>query len=305
MAQPLAVEAAELSSEQIVDQIEELERATPLQLRTLQFDIEAGNQPLVGFRPFDARILNETVRITHEGVLPGTSRSDGVLETEAADDGSIWMDVGFDPCNRGVRTGDHVIFTAEPSDSCQLGGDPEYEVVERNATAIRLAPIGEPLAARVPTRGCFGDVAAAYEVRPVDEWIVVGDTLGYFSEYQSAFGECVPRYAADQVTSRVKTGEVYQGPYYSLYMYPGFAPERIPEFRDTVFTFQISSGFQAVLFPTCSSLGSRCSAGFFPSQVLWVPGLENGSLLVSPDPNDDFIHIRNLDDAGGAYTVVR
>lgn len=315
MPQPLAVDAAELPVSD-VEGLDDIERATTLQLRTLQFDLENANEPLVGFRPFDARILNETVSVTYEGVLPGTARSDGVLDSNAAGDGSIWLDVGFDPCTRGVRVGDHVVFTGEQAGSCGLGrGAPEYEVVERNSTAVRLAPIDEPqgesnFANEVPTTpGCF-EVGAAYEVRAAGQWTVVGDALGYFSESESAFGECVPRYEGEQIRSRVSSGELYQGPYYSFFMYPGFddeaiADEPIGEFRDTSFAFQISSGFQSVLFPVCSSLGSRCDAGFFPTQVVWVPGLDIGTLLMTPDPNDDFIHVRNLDETGAGYTVVR
>jgi hypothetical protein len=303
MPQPLAMEAAELPQDD-VGALEELERASLLQLRTLQFDTDGAAEPLVGFRPFDARMVNETITTTYEGVLPGTTASNGLLEEE--EDDTRWLNVGFDPCGRGVREGDHVVITSERDDECGVEGELEYEVVERNADRVRLAPIDEPaFADRVPGNGCFGDQPVSFEVRAADEWVVVGDTAGYFSETESAFGECVPRYAAEQIGSRVETGGTYVGPYYSFYMYPGFSPDDVDPVRDASFSFQVSSGFQSVLFPTCSSLGSRCDAGFFPAQVLWVPGLDTGTILLSPDPNDDFIHVRNLSETAAGYTVVR
>ena len=298
-----------------VTDINDFGRAELFQLRTLQYEIQDdAAEPLVGFRPSDQRILNEGINVTFEGIIPGTQRTDGLMAEAAEDDGSIWVDVGFNPCDRGVEVGDHFLITSETLGSCDVALQSEaleYEVVERDGSQLRIAPFegGEQV---VPVRDCFEE-GFAYEVRAIDQWVVAGETSGFLSPYQSVRGACVPRFGADQLTSRVRTAEIYEGPYYRFYLHPGVtvdnedpdASDPILPLRDLSFTFQTSSGFQPVLFPTCSSVGQQCAAGLFPAQVLWVPGLPGGSLLLSPDPNDEFIHVRNLDDGAGGYTVVR
>lgn len=303
MPQPFAPAAA---LDDDPETLQELPRADLLQLRTLRFDTDAGNEPFIGFRPADQRIVTEQVSVTYEGTIPQTSRSDAVISNETGDDGSVWIDVGFNPCTTGVEVGDRFLFTSEPSADCAVAEDLEYEVVERTDSEVRIAPI-EGLADEVPSRGCF-DTAASYLVRASGEWVVVGETTGFLSPYEADRGACVPRFHADVIDSRVSTGETFVGPYYSFYLYPGVAAQGdnpVEPVRDTAYTFPVSSGFTQLLFPTCSTLGQRCSAGLFPAQVVWAPGLPAGSLLLSPDPNDNFIHIRNLDDASAAYTVVR
>lgn len=302
MPQPLQPSALSLEPTD-VSGLSALGRADLFELRTLQFDTTAGNEPIVGFRPFDQRILTEGITTTFEGIIPGTQRSDGLFAANAEEDGSIWVDVGFNPCTQGVAPGDRFIVTGEPRSRCAVTDDLEYEIVETTHSEVRIAPV-DGLAAAVPVRNCF-ETGFTYEVRASDEWIVVGEGAGFLSPYEAAFGQCVPRYSSSDVTSRVRTGELYQGPYYSFYMYPGFAGDDVQPVRGTSTTFRVSSGFSSVSFPTCSSLGQRCAAGLFPVDVLWVPGLPAGTLLLSPDPNDEFVHVRNLSDAAAGYTVVR
>lgn len=312
MPQPLQPAGIGLALDD-VEELVDLDRADLFELRTLQFDTDASNAPVVGVRPYDQRIVTEAVTTTYEGVIPGTERADGLFASEAEEDGSIWVDVGFNPCSRGVVPGDRFILTGTPLDDCNVAEDLEYEIVEVTSSEIRIAPV-DGFADEVPTRSCF-DVGFNYQVRASGEWIVIGETAGFLSPFEAVLDQCVPRYGASRVTSRVRTGELYEGPYYSFYMYPGYGFEGVEDgedrilevlpVRDTSSTFQVTSGFSSVVFPTCSSLGQQCAPGLFPAQVLWVPGLPGGTLLLAPDPNDEFIHVRNLDDAAGGYTVVR
>lgn len=299
MPQPISPAILDPDSDADID---DLLRADLLELRTLQFDTEASLEPLVGIRPADQRILTEALMVTYEGVIPGTSRNDGVFDAEPLDDGTIWFDVGFSPCARGVQPGDRLLVTSA-ADGCDIGDQPEYEIMEVTASEVRIAPIAG-FNDDVPTRECYA-TAASYEVRVSGEWTVVGDSSGFLSPLRAAHGQCVQRFAADELGSRVRTDALFDGPYYSLYLYPGLDPMEVQPIRGTAFTFQSSSGFESATFPTCSSLGQQCAAGLFPAQIVWVPGLPNGTLLLSPDPNDNFVHIRNLDDQAAAYTVVR
>ncbi len=302
MPQPLVADAVSIAPDD-VDALVGLGRATLVELRTLQFDADNANAPIVGFRPSDQRILTEGVTSTFEGVIPGTLRTDGLFARSAEDDGSIWVNVGFDPCVRGVAPGDHFVVTGEPLSRCAVKQNLEYEIVETTNSQLRIAPF-DGGAAEVPTRSCF-DQGFAYEVRATEEWVVVGEAAGFLSPFEPVLGQCIPRFGASRISSRVRTGELYQGPYYSFYLYPGIGGDEVPAVRGTSVTFQVTSGFASVLFPTCSSLGQQCAAGLFPTQVLWVPGLPGGTLLLSPDPNDEFIHVRNLEQSAGGYTVIR
>lgn len=302
MPQPLHPDAFAVAPDDTAA-LQDLPRAALFELRTLQFDTESAPAPFVGFRPSDQRIVNEAVTTTYEGVIPGTARADAVFAEAAEADGSIWVDVGFNPCSLGVIPGDRFLVTAAPLDGCEVTEDLEYEVVETSAGELRIAPV-DGLAEQTPVRACF-ETGASTEVRASASWTVVGETSGFISPFESVAGVCVPRYGAARLGSRVGTGELYAGPYYSFYMYPGFAGDAVAPVRDTSVTFQVTSGFLSTQFPTCSSLGQQCAAGLFPTQVLWAPGLPAGTLLLAPDPNDDFIHVRNLDDAAAGYTVVR
>ena len=303
--QPLHPTAATLSTTN-VGELDELPRADVVGLRTLSFDTADGLAPFVTIRPHDELAVDEAITVTYEGTLPGSTRSDGVLPVDTDEEGNVWIDIGFNACAVGVREGDRLVITQEPDEDCDLGGTPEYEIIEVRASELLIAPVpdGDGLATAAPIRSCF-DTAVAYEVRPVGEWVVSGDVLGLLSSQDEVFGRCLDRYEAERIDSRVDSAELFEGPYYSFYLFPGYAPDEIAPVRGTSYTFQISSGFVPLQYPTCSSVGQQCAAGLFPTDVTWVPGLPSGSLLLSPDPNDNFVHVRNLDDAAAGFTVIR
>lgn len=300
MPQPLGVAAQSLGNRD-VSALSQVGGADLVELRTLQFDLDDNLAPYVGVRPNDQRILNEAVTTTFEGIIPGTQRGDGVFAVDAESDGTVWFDIGVEPCSQGIVEGDRLLILSAPT-GCNLSGGLEYEIVERNSSEVRVAHVDG--LADVPTRGCF-DEAVSYEVRASGEWVVVGETSGFLSPNEARGGVCVPRYDAANISSRVRSEELYVGPYFSFYLYPGYAAGEVEPVRDTATTFRATSGLSALQYRTCSSTSTQCTPGLFPTQVLWVPGLAAGTLLLSPDPNDEFIHVRNVSDGSGAYAVVR
>ncbi len=304
--QPFEVSAATVDPTDVAA-LEDRDRATLAELHTVAFDVESGTpEPFVATRSYDAMVVDDTITVTYEGALEAAGGADAVLAEEAEEDGTLWVDIGADACEADVRVGDRFQIISSPLDDCEVEGDLEYDIVQVRADAIRVAPVEgeEGLAEDVVTRSCF-ETAVSYAIRPVGVWTVVADNLGQESAFTSALGECVARYGADRAQSRVASGEIFQGPYYAFYMFPGYDPEAIEPTRDLSYTFQIASGFEPLEYPTCNSNGQQCVEGLYPTDVAWVPGLPPGTLLLSPDPNDNFVHVRNLDDPAQGYAVVR
>lgn len=290
---------------------DDLERADLLQFTTLQLspptEDNADVHEQTVERPFDFRYRDENWTVTWEGVLPGTRREDGLL---ADDQPGRLLTAPRDLCKAGVEEGDRVILKNTPKtgadradrcddlvpdgnrgsgDGVRGSDDPflTYRVEQVHPEAVELAPIdSERFADTLPTRGCF-PTSIRYEIRPENEWIVVGEQSGFQSRRTSALGQCVPRFGADnpRTQGRVASGDIYVGPYFDFLQYDGpVSPIRRDE-APFEYTFGTQRFFSSRRFRTDAIL---------PSDMLLTPRVEGGRKLLVSDASSDFVWIRNL-----------
>ncbi len=289
MPQPVALSflADGLDSEEVdVDRLIGLDRATILTRKTVLAADEIEELTL------DQSLDSENWTITYEGVIPSTSRKDGLFDTDSNGGLSVSFQSGVNPCNAGVEVGDILIVTSEST--CEAFQNDKkdflsFEISEIQSASMTLVPLsieGESFSANVPDRSCF-DTAIEFEIRARNAWTVVGDDTGMTSKNTSLFGECIPVFGdATRRNGRVRTGERYTGPYLSFDLYPGFGGEEIPPVRDLSYTFTVDRNFVSLQYDTIGS---------FPSNVKFLPNVRtNSSYLVSTDPEGDFIYLRNL-----------
>lgn len=200
---------------------------------------------IVGLNTEDFRIREEDWTIEYEGILPGTRRSDGLA---GEDDPSVF-DIGtVNVCLSDVREGDWLIINSEPGtdtggipDSCMGFVSPDgaddflsYRIAEVRDGEVVLETVsaedGEDarFVQSLPTRSCFPR-GISYEIRAADVWVVSGSESGLASGKRRVDGVCVPGNGAPsaRANARAETGEVFNGPLFSFYLYPGLvAPER-------------------------------------------------------------------------------
>lgn len=293
---PLAPQPRSLDSTAVeLADVEALPRADLHELRTLLFDTDSDRAPLVTIRPQDHSLLDETWKVSFEGVIPGTSRGDGVLPQELDDESVAVLDVGFDVCSAGVEVGDRLTIESA-LDGCEIDGELTFEVSRVWGGQIEISTIdGDGFATSVPTRGCFG-TAISYSIRPHEQWTVVGDIVGFLSPNETRFDECVPRVGAELLRSRVETGGVWNGPYFTFRLFEGADVAAIPPVRGMSYSFTVSRGFASLRYET---------TGAFPTQVLFVPNTRGGSFLLAPDPNDDFVFALDLSTSAGTFSIIR
>lgn len=282
-----------------------------LERRTLSMELNASldyrASEIVDIETFDQRLRDEVWTIEYEGVLPSTRRDDGLVD---ADDPSRFDTGALDLCAAGVRVGDQLTITsapgagdgAIPADCQRYVGDADdfltYSIIARTADGVTLAPLtgdGARFVGELPTRACFPR-GLSFEIRPSQEWLVSGESSGAISDQVAVAGQCVPAYGAEQarLASRVRTGEVFHGPYMSFTMWSGsVAPQRGLRFQAQVqrnFTFSSTeSGLQ--LNPNTKN----------PRQIVHADDLPNGRYILIPDPSDDVIFIKNLSNSDSAY----
>ncbi|MFP4600672.1 MAG: hypothetical protein ACLFVJ_20620 [Persicimonas sp.] len=263
----------------------------------------------------DQAVVDESWTVTYEGVLPDTRRSDAVV---SADEPGVVSVAGLDMCAAGVEAGDRLTIRSEPvgtdgdvPEQCEGFVDEERGQALRTWTIDEVRPRELVLsvieadgdaedqpafADELPSRECFAQ-GLRIEIRADDEWTVVGDRTGFVSQRKSVLGTCQPRFGAEhpRVGSRVETGELFEGPYLSFFLYPGAAEdgEPIEPVRsaddELAYRFGVQRAFQADRFRTTTLL---------PTEVVVTQGIPAGRFLIIPDPSQNLLYIRNLNLSG-------
>ncbi|AWV90722.1 hypothetical protein DFR33_11242 [Bradymonas sediminis] len=258
----------------------------------------------------DRAIVAESWTVTWEGVIPNTRRDDGLVD---ADTPGEMRSAGLNLCNNGVEVGDRLTILSAPvsadgsgdalPEACQVFVDEDtrrdfrtWTITDVSAHDFTLAVIDEDgrYAAELPSRDCFAQ-GVDFEIRAHDEWIVVGDRSGFLSPNTSVQGVCEPVFGADnpRVSARVKTGELFEGPYLTFMMHPGEAlgedgepitPIR-DEDRELSYRFAVERNFRADELTTTTML---------PTDIMLAEGLPTGPWLIIADPTSDFVFFSNL-----------
>ena len=324
---------------------------------TLGFDPESGQvESTVTLSTRDYRIRDEEVVVVYEGVLPGSRREDGLVKEGGA------FEIGaLDPCATDIRVGDRLTILTPPGTDtggvpteCKAFQPPEnldeqaklryltYRIVSVAPEELGLEPItkvdkdgvvinleeGGPFATALPLPACFPR-GLTYSVRPHQEWLVYGDQSGIASATRLGLEGCVPRKGSDspRATSRVKTGQTYNGPLFDLYLYPG--PPPLPEaterpiqpVQDQRFAFRLDRNFLSAADPTglgLSVLSIRPSnigvetlflydrsevENFDESGTTPPPLPRTQALLWTLDVSDNVLYLRNVTTGGDLVTL--
>ena len=296
--------------------------------RRLLFDEDGEVIERVAVNTQDYRVRDETWTIAYEGVLPGTRRTDGLAGSA---DASVF-DVGpLNPCTSDVRAGDTLVIRDEPG--TQAGGVPaaceglvapagvdeeffnSYEITQVGDGTLTLALLeGEAFTKTLPTSACFPR-GISYEVRPNGVWVVSGSESGLASGRRRVDGMCVAGNGAPsrRATARAVTGEIFDGPLFSFYLYPG----KVAPTRGLSYTVNLERNFaSASTSQTTGGLSSIDSGSVRPSYLgyitlflysasaleaydpadpdarLPVPTLQE--FLLTIDPSDDSIFVKNI-----------
>lgn len=258
----------------------------------------------------DPAIVSESWTVTWEGVLPNTRRDDGLLSADTAGE---MRSAGLNLCTSGVEVGDRLTILSEPvapgasgdplPQACEVFVDPQsrrdfrtWTITEVGPHDLTLQVIDEDGAftSALPTRDCFAS-GVDFEIRAHDEWIVVGDRSGFLSPYTSVQGVCAPVFGAEnpRMSARVKTGELFEGPYLSFLLHPGQAPdgggEAIAPSRDDdhelSYRFAVESNFRPYALRTTTRL---------PTDIMLLDALPTGPWLLIADPTANFVFFSNL-----------
>jgi hypothetical protein len=280
-----------------------------------------GVQETIVSSTYDRRVRNENWRVVYEGVLPGTRRGDGLLVTrdEMSSDDASQSELtigGLDLCRAGVREGDRLKIRTSPRRGSEA---PEACRAFRNQTrvfgieqvrshSVTLVPLddseedpdegsgerdeADSFPARAPFRECFPE-GLKIEIRPDDEWIVVGSESGFVSSRTSSMGVCIPRFGGDDRRrgGRVETGEIFTGPYLEFRLREG----RVEPIRndDSEFSYQFRT--RRAFTPSRSSIGT-----LLPSDAGLFTSIRGGDKLMISDASNDTIFVRNLGIGGSA-----
>lgn len=275
--------------------------------RTLAFEPGASasqTEPIVEVARADERLLAEDINVTYEGVLPSTSRTDGL----AGDADPSRFDVGsLDVCRAGIEVGDVLIIKTAPG--TESGGVPDscsgFEAPAERADFLSYRIIGvrdgelelevipdqadQPTYAQsLPSRSCFPR-GLAYEVRVPGQWLVSGSTTGVVSGKERIGGVCVPTQSAasGRASARAMTGARYIGLYYSFYLYPG----AVTPVRDLSFKMTLTRNFSASSIESGLTIQPDTPS---PVQILFADRLPGGRFIFVVDSSDDVIYGRNL-----------
>ncbi|MBA2664907.1 MAG: hypothetical protein H0U74_21645 [Bradymonadaceae bacterium] len=281
----------------------EIPRATLLAQRSLVLLPPEGTSTTVreGVRsePFDLRLRDESWTVTYEGVLPATARIDrGVVDRDVD---ARFQGGGIDLCAAGVQPGDRLTILGRPeidgavpascaayvSDDTTRADFLTYEIVGLSAEYLELAVIEDEelgFVDQLPSRACAAfNRGLRYNIRPVDQWLVVGERSGLIPEHENVGGECVARPGAEfgRANARARTGESFSGPYLDFRIHEG----ELDPVRDMSYSFQVERNFVAERYESRTPL---------PSQVLFLRNLPQGHFLIAPDGTADFVSIQNL-----------
>lgn len=279
----------------------EVPRASLLELQSVILTEDNGAiKTEVRTTPYDYRLRDETWTVTYEGILPATTQIDrGVVDRDV--DG-LFQGGGIDLCASGVQVGDRLTIGGRPlidgklPENCEAFNSPNkdqldfltYEIVDITASTMQLAVIDNAAALgfvdRLPSRSCAAfNRGLRYTVRPVDEWIVVGERSGLVSSFENQGGQCVAREGSEfgRTNARVKTGERYVGPYLDFRLYEG----EVEPVRDMNYTFQVERNFSAERWESGSPN---------PVQTLVMRDLGIGDFLIVTDPTANFVYVKNL-----------
>ena len=259
--------ADDFGGEERVSLIERRERRLFFETADTDSEAEEGSVgSIVAINTEDFRIREEDWTIEYEGILPGTRRSDGLA---GEDDPSVFDIGSVNVCLSDVRVGDWLIINSEPGtesggipDSCMgfVAGDNDgavddflsYRIAEVRDGEIVIETIaaqeGEDaqFVQQLPTRSCFPR-GISYELRAADAWVVSGSESGLASGKRRVDGACVPGNGApsQRANARAATGEVFNGPLFSFYLYPGLVP---PE-RGLAYTISLDRNFSSASTP--------------------------------------------------------
>ncbi len=276
-------------------------RASLMELQSVIMTADNGSiDTEVRATPYDYRLRDETWTVTYEGILPATVQIDrGVVDRDV--DG-LFQGGGIDLCASGVQIGDRLTIVGRPlvdgkvPNNCEEFDSEDktqldyltYEIVDLTAATMQLAVIDDAAAlgfvATLPSRNCAAfNRGLRYTVRPVDEWIVVGERSGLVSSFENQADECVAREGSEfgRTNARVKTGDSYLGPYLSFRLYEG----DVEPVRDMSYTFQVERNFAAEQYETGSAN---------PVQTLLVRNIGIGDFLITTDPTANFVYLKNL-----------
>jgi hypothetical protein len=307
--QPLALQTPELDDTTTTVQRATLRRDATLGLEfagALRPEFRDPDIPLDAVQSFafgntdDYTIRSETWTVAWEGVIPGTNRDDAVID---ADQPGLLEMGGADMCNLGVMEGDRLTIRNQPD----VEGGPEIcasfdeeelgfrtwriaEVRPRELVleVIDAAPEQGEFADELPRRDCFAR-AIDYEIRPNGEWLAYGNRTGYLSPRESFEGRCIQSENAvdPRFSSRVRTGEVYRGPYLSFELREGRVDPVRSDTQELRYNFRVERNFTADRITTNT---------IFPRAMFYDPLLRGGPIMMVPDASGDFIFIRNRND---------
>ncbi|MGM0555450.1 MAG: hypothetical protein ACQEVA_03630 [Myxococcota bacterium] len=304
--QPVALDTPELDGSSTITRAS-LRRDPSLVLvpgTSIPSEFRTPDVPLDAIQPFtldptdDYTIRSETWTVAWEGVIPGTNRDDAII---SADEPGLLEMGGADMCSLGVVAGDRLTIRSQPDledgpESCDAFDSTErgfltWRVAEVRPRELKLEVIdaedGE-FADELPRRECFTR-AIDYEVRPEGEWLAYGSNTGYLSPRESFEGRCIESKNANdpRFTSRVRTGEIYRGPYLSFEMRPGDVDPVRSDTQELRYRFRVEQNFSADRFS---------SNTIFPRDILYDPLLPGGRMVMVPDASGDFVFLRNFDD---------
>jgi hypothetical protein len=307
LPQPLALDVPTSAAVRPFDLLD-ARRISSLERRALTFVQPAGGaiEQQAVLSSYDERMRDDTWVVTYEGVLPATVRTDGLID--AAVDGTLLT--AADLCEAGVEVGDRLTIKTGPG--TEGGGVPagcdgfkgadgfltfEVGAVRPNAVDLKVIA-GAELAQSLPTRACFPR-GLSWEVRPVEQWVVRGESSGVSSPRRAVGEVCAPKYGAEsgRLGHRVKTGEVFTGAYFDLRMYAGL----VPAVRDLSYSMRLVRNFGA------SSLETR-GATVTPqasraTQVRYEEAAGSPRFLLVLDPSDGIIYVLNLSTGDNAFLL--
>lgn len=315
MPQPLSI-SVPTSGRERPDDFLTSDRVDMLEKRDLELVFDAddegevhGVKERVTVGVQDVRARDEAFRVTYEGVLPALSRKDGLVDE---DDGRVFHIGNIDVCRAGVEPGDRIILEALKEDLAPRGCDAflagdeggadflTYEIVRARTGVLELAVLpatdqGPSFVTELPRRSCFKQ-GWSYEVRPVDVWVVSGEDTGIESGRVRVDDECVPVQGLNtgRVGFRVRTGEVFQGPFFSFYLYPG----QVEAVRDLEFRWTFVRNFASASTESLDRIDTEVP---HVSQLHLDALLPGGSIFFALDPSTNSIYVRNFSTQDGTH----
>ncbi len=236
--------------------------------------------------PADEIFYSEGWLLVREGVLPGGTRSDGLLDETLP--GRLSSGGNF--CSVGVQAGDLLTITDPPVDiedaDCQTlraawEADPElmgmtWRVEHVRSDALYLELLGEPGAVDIlPSRTCF-PFGATYQIRPDNQWVMEAEFTDGLHALRTVSGACVPQRPGDVGPGRVEEGVPFRNAYFDFTL----AADTFEDTRDVAVTFGVVSGYS----------GLRLAIGPLPGDVEVMDAPER-KLVVVPDAGSNQIFV--------------